>query len=261
MKGFLIVLSIASLFLSGCAVISGGTPASKDTVSYQRSYKMVFDGSNERIESELSPEKSLSGLDFELTPEVNAQIKRLVTRERSCIETSMERRKIYFSTMASAFKAYGVPLELINVGLVESGFNPDAGSPAGAKGIWQFMKPTARVYGLKVDATHDERRNPEKSSRAAARHLRDLYLTYGDWYLALAAYNSGSAAIDRAINKSGYRNFWDLSRNGYLHGQTREYVPRVIAAAVVMDNLERYGFAPDDTLYAFLKESRSTVRE
>ena len=126
--------------------------------------------------------------------------------------------------------AEGVPAELIAVVLVESAGQPTALSPREARGLWQFIPATARRYGLHVQPERDERIDTEKATRAAARYLRDLYLQFGDWALALAAYNAGEQAVQRAIDRSGSRDFWTLSGRRLLPAETRNYVPAVLAA-------------------------------
>jgi soluble lytic murein transglycosylase-like protein len=122
-----------------------------------------------------------------------------------------------------------VPLELLSVAYVESGFNPMALSPKGARGIWQFMPATARRYGLAVDGEVDHRTHPERATRAAARYLRDLYGQFGDWKLALAAYNAGEGRVWGVIRRTGIRDFDEMSRRGLLPAETRAYVPSVLA--------------------------------
>lgn len=126
------------------------------------------------------------------------------------------------------FRGQGVPVEMIYVGLVESGYRTDAVSSAGAVGPWQFMFETARRYGLRQWKGVDERRELEKSTRAAARYLRDLYELLGDWTLAIAGYNAGEYRVLRAMQESGGKDFWSLRH--LLPRETAEYVPRVLAA-------------------------------
>jgi hypothetical protein len=128
------------------------------------------------------------------------------------------------------FDEAGVPAEFLAVAKVESNFNPLALSRKGAFGVWQFMPPTARRYGLRVDGERDERADTEKSTRAAARYLRDLHLQFQDWLLALAAYNSGEALVQKAVTRAGTKDFWSLSSRGDLPQETRNYVPAVLAA-------------------------------
>jgi soluble lytic murein transglycosylase-like protein len=124
----------------------------------------------------------------------------------------------------------GIPPQMIAVLLVESAGNPLALSPKGARGLWQFMPETARRYGLRVDAERDDRLDPELSTRAAARYLRDLYRRFGDWPLALAAYNAGAVQVERAVVRGGAPDFWRLSAQGLLPQETRAYVPTVLGA-------------------------------
>ena len=132
----------------------------------------------------------------------------------------------------------GMPLELTNLAMIESGFNPNAYSRAHAAGIWQFIKSTGRLYDLRVDSYVDERRDPAKSCRAAARHLRDLYEMFNDWPLAMAAYNTGSRNVEKAIARSHTTDYWQLS----LKRETRDYVPMFMAAAIIMSDPDKYGF-------------------
>jgi hypothetical protein len=132
-----------------------------------------------------------------------------------------------------------LPVETLAVALVESGFNPLALSPKGARGIWQLMPATARRYGLTVEAANDHRTDPEHATRAAARYLRDLYDLFGDWKLALAAYNAGEGRVQRAIERAGARDFDELARRGLLPAETRNYVPAVLAAWAQMSRAAR----------------------
>jgi len=178
---------------------------------------------------------------LELRPEVERQIREF-TRGRRFIERSLLRREEYLPLIREIFAEEGVPEDLINVALIESGFNPDARSYAGAVGMWQFMKSTGRAYGLSISKKVDERRNVSVSTVAAARHLRDLYGIFGDWYLALAAYNAGVGGVTRAMKRAGSEDFWVVARKGKLKRQPIEYVPRFIAATVLVNNLEAHGF-------------------
>jgi hypothetical protein len=128
------------------------------------------------------------------------------------------------------FREEGVPLELLAVAEVESAFDPRALSPKGARGLWQFMPATAGRFGLRVDAARDERLHPAPATRAAARYLRWLYERFGDWRLALAAYNAGEGRVEQAIRRGGTRDFRQLAARGLLPEETRRYVPAVLAA-------------------------------
>jgi len=148
---------------------------------------------------------------------------------RALPRSVMARYRMYRDQLAPILVEERVPVELLAVALVESGFNPEALSPMGARGIWQFMPATARRYGLPVNAVADHRTHPEQSTRAAARYLRDLYGMFGDWKLAFAAYNAGEGRVGDVIRRTGVRDFDEMSRRGLLPAETRQYVPAVMA--------------------------------
>lgn len=160
------------------------------------------------------------------------------------------RSRTYEKAIIPLLKKEGVPKELFFLAMIESGFNNVAYSRASATGTWQFMKPTARLYGLKVNHWVDERRDLFKSTLAAARYLRDLYGRFDDWYLAIAAYNAGPGKIQRAIRKVKSRDYWKIAKTRYIRAETKHYVPKMLAALIIASNLEEYGFHishnPDD---------------
>jgi membrane-bound lytic murein transglycosylase D len=135
-----------------------------------------------------------------------------------------------------------LPDELVFTAMIESGFNPVAVSRAGAKGLWQFMAPTARRYGLRIDEWLDERLDPEKSTVAAARHLLDLYAVFGSWNLVQAAYNAGESRVVEAIKAMGTSDFWKLRSGPVLREETKNFVPAIQAASIIAREPERYGF-------------------
>ena len=140
-------------------------------------------------------------------------------------------------------KNEGLPPEFIFLSMVESGFSNQAYSHAKATGPWQFMPGTARLYGLQMNLFIDERRDPAKSTLAAARHLRDLYQEFGDWYLAMAAYNAGPGRVRKAIRMTRTNDFWKLADSAYLPVETKNYVPKVLAALQLASNPSGHGFA------------------
>ena len=151
----------------------------------------------------------------------------------------------YKPLVENIFSQFNLPSDLVYLSLVESGFNPHAYSRARATGPWQFMKGTAIVYGLRVDQYVDERRDPIKSTIAAARYLRDLYDLFGAWPLAMAAYNAGEGKVMRALQKTRADSFWEIAQTKHIRRETKEYVPRFMAATIIAKNPDQYGFAQD----------------
>jgi membrane-bound lytic murein transglycosylase D len=162
-------------------------------------------------------------------------------RGRSFVDKVLYRGGKYFPLMRSILKANDAPEELIYLSVQESGLSPTIVSRAGAVGLWQFMPATGAAYDLNQDSYRDDRRDFEKATDAAARHLKDLYKSFDDWYLAFAAYNAGPGRIRKAISKSGSKDFWTL--RGYLPGETKNYVPSIIALSFVLRDPEGYGFS------------------
>jgi membrane-bound lytic murein transglycosylase D len=163
-------------------------------------------------------------------------------RGRDLFETWLKRSGRYQDTILEQLRERALPEDLIWVAMIESGFDPRAKSPAGAVGLWQFMKPTGEVYGLQVTPFLDLRRDPVAATIAASHHLRDLYHRFGAWDLALAAYNMGYEQLLSAIDQVGTTDFNELARQHALPDETSAYVPKIVAAALVANNLERYGF-------------------
>jgi membrane-bound lytic murein transglycosylase D len=174
----------------------------------------------------------LPAIDLKLNHEIAEEV-RNYSSQGKLFRESFERREPYYEVLKQIFRDEKVPVELLSLALVESSFKINARSPMGAVGLWQFIKGTAREYGLNVGILNDERKDPVLSTIAAARMLRDLYTNYEDWNLVLAAYNAGPAAVDRALRETKAKTFWDLSRMGRLNPETRRFVPKVLAAAII----------------------------
>ena len=154
---------------------------------------------------------------------------------------SLERAGRYKEMIQKDLAEAGVPQDLIYLGVAESGFRPQVVNPkSGAGGMWQFM-PFQGAYGLARNGYVDERFDPEKSSKAYARYMKSLYAQFGDWYLAMAAYDWGPGYVQRAVMKTGYADYWELYRRGVLPGETKNYVPGIIAAAIMAKNPSQYG--------------------
>lgn len=154
----------------------------------------------------------------------------------------LERSHKYIPMMRQILREQNLPEDLVYLAMIESGFNPHAYSRARATGPWQFMARTGKRYGLKINSWVDERRDPEKSTVAAAAYLKDLFDQFNDWYLAAAGYNAGEGKIHRAIRRYDTTDFWEMTKHRYLKRETRNYVPKLIAAALISKNPEQYGF-------------------
>jgi len=182
--------------------------------------------------------------DFEITPAVSQFISYYTEgRGRATMEHGLARSGRYRHMAEKIFKEEGVPVDLIWLAQVESVWKPLAVSSAAAKGVWQFMPYTGLQYGLQQDAWIDERSNPEKETRAAAKYLRYLSDYFaGDWLLAMAAYNTGPGRVENAIARSGYADFWEIHNRSMLLRETQNYVPAILAAIVIAKNAKTFGF-------------------
>ncbi len=174
--------------------------------------------------------------------QVKAYLVYFSTQRKEVIRRQLARSTHYLPMIKEVFREYGLPEDLAYLAMIESGFNPEAQSPAGARGLWQFMKGTGVRYGLVINGYVDERRDPVKSTHAAARYLRDLYRQFGSWYLAAASYNCGEKRVQKELNKGNGQNFWQLSADKCLPSETENYVPQMIAATIIAKNPEKFGF-------------------
>lgn len=182
-------------------------------------------------------------------------------RGRATMEAGLARSVRYRAMAERVFKEEGVPTDLIWLAQVESGWNPYSLSSAAAKGIWQFIPSTGARFGLQQNYWVDERANPEKSTRAAAKYLKFLATRYrNDWSLALAAYNTGEGNVDSAILRAGTRDFWRLHRGGFLAQETRNYVPAILAVVTIAKTPKQYGFELPPT-YPYRYETRWIAKQ
>ncbi|MGH9355067.1 MAG: transglycosylase SLT domain-containing protein, partial [Terriglobia bacterium] len=220
-----------------------------------------------------APIESFAGLTFPVNPVVARQVEQemhsvhsdipLISNEyvsgviaymqqhaHGYIDNILKRLGKYKPMMSAALRKEGAPQDLIYLGASESAFNPHAVSSKGATGIWQFMRGTGALYGLKENRWVDDREDPFRSTQAAAKHLMDLYRTFGDWYLAMAAYDSGPVTVQRAIQRTGYADFWMLRKLHALPPETENYVPIFLATALIAKDPHAYGFGvqPDSPL-------------
>ncbi|MBZ5515699.1 MAG: transglycosylase SLT domain-containing protein [Acidobacteriia bacterium] len=214
---------------------------------------------------EPAPMDSFSGLTFPVDPKVRDRVQQELGTVRSdlplvsndvvdgvitylqgrgsgYVKTALKRLGQFQQLLSEELREQGLPQDLVYLAAAESAFNPFARSRAGAKGIWQLMLGRGIEYGLKRDRWVDEREDPAKSTQAAIRHLKDLYTMFGDWYLAMAAYNCGPVAVQRAIEKTGYADFWVLYKLHALPRETENYVPAILAMALIGKDPKAYGF-------------------
>lgn len=184
--------------------------------------------------------------DFPLTthPRVDRLVKRYSGSNKRMFGHWLERASRYIPKIQLVFAAEGIPLDLAYLAMIESGFNVRAYSWAHAAGPWQFIESTGRLYGLQNDWWQDGRLDLEKSTRAAAQHLKYLYKRFdGDWYLAVAAYNAGGGKVRKSIRKSGSRDFWVLAEGAVLREETKNYLPKLLAALQIVKDPQAYGFS------------------
>lgn len=183
-----------------------------------------------------------SSIDLKYTAEVKKRIQQYTIEQRSASEVLLGRISIYFPLIEQKLREKGLPDDLKYLAVVESGLRPHAKSRTGATGLWQFMKPTARMHDLKINSVIDERRDPEKSTDAALEYLEYLYNKYGDWALAMGAYNCGPGNMNRAIRKANSTDFWKVAK--YLPRETRAYVPKFIAMSYLMNYYYTHDLTP-----------------
>jgi len=201
-----------------------------------------------------------SPFEYVYNPEVRQFIDLYAYKRRALTARILGLAQIYFPLFEEMLDKYNMPLELKYLAVIESALNPTASSRAGAKGLWQFIYSTGKVYGLKITSYVDDRFDPYKATIAACEHLTDLYNIYGNWSLALAAYNSGAGNVNKAIRRAGgAKNFWLIQY--YLPRETRSYVPAFIAASYVLTYAKEYNIHPVDPGILFYEIDTVTVRK
>ena len=196
---------------------------------------------NVKAKAEAELQHIQSDLPLMMNDYVAGYINYFSTRGRSVFEGAWTRSGRYREMILRIFKEEGIPQDLIYLAQAESGFKPQALSRARARGMWQFMASRGVGYGLRRSWWVDDRQDPEKATRAAARHLKDLYNQFGDWYLAMAAYNSGPGNVQQAVRRTGYADFWELYKRNVLPGETKNYVPIILAMTIMSKNPAQYG--------------------
>jgi membrane-bound lytic murein transglycosylase D len=207
----------------------------------------ISDEANDDFSVEVLPkDRPKSKQEFDIPIVINAKVEQFIqyfqTRARKPFSNWLARSERYIPFMRNLLKEGGLPEDLVYLALIESGFNPYAYSRAKASGPWQFIYLTGKRYGLTSNWWIDERRDPEKSTIAAAKYLRDLYDMFECWYLAAAGYNAGEKKIAAAMKRYRTEDFWELTKYRYLKRETKDYVPQMIAAALIAKDPEKYGF-------------------
>jgi membrane-bound lytic murein transglycosylase D len=264
MKKFYL-LFICVLFLAGCAsngrasgnqtyprqalTLSGSAETEKSTEMYLPIDESSLKSQEQLIENDDDIEPLIGSTDiqnFDIPIVFNDAVKyyvRYFTNEKKKVFANWLRRsRRYVPIITEILRKNNMPEDLVYLAMIESGFNPKAYSPAKACGPWQFIYETGGRYGLKVNYWIDERRDPEKSTVAAAKYLRDLFNQFGHWYLAAAGYNAGEGRVEKAIVKHNTNDFWELYKYNTLPQETKNYIPQLIAAAVIAKEPEKYGF-------------------
>ena len=206
---------------------------------------------NIKAKAEVEVRNTKSDLPIVMNDYVASYINFYSTRGKGYMERALTRAGKYEPMIRRILGEEGVPQDLIYLAEAESGFYPVAVSRVGARGMWQFMASRGSGYGLERNWWVDERQDPEKSTRAAARHLKDLFNQFGDWYLAMAAYNSGPGNVQHAVQRTGYADFWELYKRNVLPGETKNYVPIILAFTIMAKNPSQYGLehlTPDPPL-------------
>jgi membrane-bound lytic murein transglycosylase D len=196
---------------------------------------------NVKAKAEAELKNTHSDLPLMINDYVAGYINYFSTRGRGVFERALVRSGRYRDMIVRVFQEEGVPQDLIYLAQAESGFHPLALSRARARGMWQFMASRGVGYGLRRTWWVDDRQDPERSTQAAARHLKDLYNEFGDWYLAMAAYNSGPGNVQQAVKRTGYADFWELYRRDVLPKETKNYVPIILAMTIMSKNPGQYG--------------------
>ncbi len=207
----------------------------------------ISDKSNDDFRLEVLPkDRPKQAQEFDIPIVINAKVEQFIqyfqTTGRKAFSNWLARSEKYIPFMRNHLKENGLPEDLVYMALIESGFNPYAYSRSKASGPWQFIYLTGKRYGLRSNWWIDERRDPEKSTIAAAKYLKDLYDMFECWYLAAAGYNAGEGKIATAMKRYRTEDFWELTKYRYLKPETKNYVPQMIAAALIAKDPEKYGF-------------------
>ena len=240
------------LFPEACSLpqSEGASPVSLSTADEPGEEVVVFpiaEESNDDFSLEaFNGEPPKNGQTFDIPIVINTKVEQFIQYFQTTLKKNfsnwLARSERYIPFMRNVLRENGLPEDLVYLALIESGFNPYAYSRSKASGPWQFIYLTGKRYGLKADGWVDERRDPEKSTVAAAKYLKDLYDMFECWYLAAAGYNAGERKIANAMKRYQTEDFWELTKYRYLKQETKDYVPQMIAAALIAKDPEKYGF-------------------
>jgi len=206
---------------------------------------VVSSEADDEEDVEVRPKKakeSAISIPHEFNEKVATWIHYFSQKDRERFQLFLDRGEPYREAVENILEENKVPADLYYLGLIESGFNFRAKSRVKAVGVWQFMKPTGKMYGLEVDSYIDERRDPIRATEAAAKYLRDLYREFKSWNLAMAAYNAGPGRIRGAIRRAGTDDFWELVRKRKLPSETMDYIPKYLAARYIGENPDLFAF-------------------
>lgn len=239
---------ISALELNALATGDGFTEQRSEPASIDELLKLdTLNAPHATAATTEAVQADLQQLEHDIPIPMNDRVLRYVElfqgRLRDFLTEGLVRGAKYLPMIQSVFRAEGLPLDLAYVPLIESAFKPSALSTASARGVWQFMRDTGIENGLKHDWYIDERSDPDKATKAAAKYLKTLHGMFGDWHLALASYNGGPGRMQRAVKRSGIDDFWSLTETSrFLPRETREYVPMILAAVIIARNPAQYGF-------------------
>ena len=216
--------------------------------------------STDTLKARLARLNAKTPFNIEYNPSLESVIKRYLKHRRTSLERLMGLSHFYFPMFEAEFDNYNIPLEMKYLSIVESALKPKARSRVGATGLWQFMFTTGKEYNLDVSSYVDERSDPISSTSAAAKYLSRLYKIFGDWDLALAAYNSGPGNVNKAIRRSGgYKNYWNIRPN--LPRETAGYVPAFLATMYIFEYAEEHGFKPERPPFQLIQTDTVHVKQ
>jgi membrane-bound lytic murein transglycosylase D len=198
--------------------------------------------SNSSLNKNLFPDTNFSDFPIVINNQVQAYLELFQNQQKKSFAIWLSRSGKYLPMMQKELKDAGLPEDLAYLAMIESGYNQKAYSKANASGLWQFIPGTGSQYNLRINKYIDERREAMKSTKAAVRFLSNLYDEFGDWHLAVAAYNAGPGKISKGLERYNVTDFWSLAENDYLAMETKRYVPKLIASIIIAKNPEKYGF-------------------